>query len=154
MKNLADVNIQAGGHRIDVMERHDGVTILLDGNVLYDSDEKAKNRSVEQQLADAAEHIDTKPEGLGAVHAVLFALEAIEDPSHPKDRHRDRYKPHVRVVSGGDTETTAGLFHRHYVLSSALSAVHSEMAAAVERLEDLAVADATPDGGGRPEDLN
>ena len=41
MKNLADVNVQAGGHRIDVKERHDGVTILLDGEVLYDSDEKA-----------------------------------------------------------------------------------------------------------------
>lgn len=41
MKNLADIAIPAAGHRIDVKERHDGVTILLDGAVLYDSDQEA-----------------------------------------------------------------------------------------------------------------
>ncbi len=148
MKNLADVHIQAGGHRIDVKERHDGVTILLDGKVLYDSDEKtAECTSVECQLAAAAERIDLKDEGPGAVQAVFFALEAIED-EHSDDFG---YDSHVRVL-GDDTETIDGLFLRHHVLSSALSAIHSEMDQTVEYIEDLL--DAAVPTTSDPQDLN
>ena len=152
MKNLADVNVQAGGHRIDVKERHDGVTILLDGNVLYDSDEKAaKGASVERQLAAAAGRIDLKDEGPGAVQAVLFALEAIEDVESDDELDRFGYDPHVRVL-GEDRDTVDGLFLRHHVLSSALAAIHIEMDETVEEIESLLYADAPTDSD--PKDLN
>lgn len=156
MRNLADVHISAAGHRIDVKERHDGVTVLLDGKVLYDSDEKAapdaaECTSVECQLAAAAGRIDLKDEGPGAVQAVLFALEAIEDEHSDDELDRFGYDPHVRVL-GDDTETIDGLFLRHHVLSSALSAIHTEMDQTVEYIEDLLDA-AVPTANGS-QDLN
>ena len=152
MKNLADVNVQAAGHRILVKERHDGVTILLDGEVLYDSDEKAaKGASVERQLAAAAGRIDLKDEGPGAVQAVLFALEAIEDVESDDELDRFGYDPHVRVL-GEDRDTVDGLFLRHHVLSSALAAIHIEMDETVEEIESLLYADAPTDSD--PKDLN
>lgn len=156
MKNLADAHISAAGHRIDVKERHDGVTILLDGEVLYDSDEKAspdtaEDTSVERQLAAAAERIDLQDEGPGAVQAVLFALEAIEDEHSDDELDRFGYDPHVRVL-GDDRETIDGLFLRHHVLSSASSAIHTEMDETVEEIESLLYADAPTDSD--PKDLN
>ena len=152
MKNLADVNVQAGGHRIDVKERHDGVTILLDGEVLYDSDAAvAEDTSVENQLAAAAARIDLQDEGPGAVQAVLFALEAIEDVESDDELDRFGYDPHVRVL-GEDRDTIDGLFLRHHVLSSALAAIHIEMDETVEVIEGLLYADAPTDSD--PKDLN
>lgn len=83
MSDLADVHIEAAGHQIHVKERPGGVSILLDGEYLYDTDfpkPSEEPRNLQEELTrllnkHSAENLSNTPDFVLARYLMLV-LEA------------------------------------------------------------------------------
>jgi hypothetical protein len=91
-----------------------------------------------QQLEAAAKCIDVKDDG-PVVQAVIFLVERQKD-TNKLDPEDDSFGLHVKVLGEADGD----LLSRYHVLSSAMAALHDEMDAMIEELDEILSAPPEP----------